>query len=259
MARLRQLSDLRTDAYRFADLENATARFPTSEVNNYINEGVAEFYDLLVRARGHGYFEKNVTMITGIAQGPFPSADGINYPLPPDFFELKLAQCNIGYFAAGTSDTNIALTEFTMRERPELSSYTPGWQGNPFCYRIHGGDPSQPFQVQSTIGTGYTIEFLPRPASGLKVQIFYIPSCPVLINDTDTLDTINGWDRYVTAYASMMMRMKDDLPIDNYLKIMEMAKERINALASHRTTEPSRVTDVRYAFPGRGWRRQRRA
>ena len=251
MAKLRQLSDLRTDAYRMADLEGATSRFPTSEVNTYLNDGIAHFYDLLVRARGTGYFEKNVTVLT----------DGVNanYSLPLDFFEIVLAQCNLGFTTGATADTNIALSQFNMRERPELSSYTPGWQGNPFSYRIHGGDPAQPNQVQSTINTGYTIELLPRPAAGMKVQIFYIPSCPNLVNDVDTIDTINGWDRYATVWAAILMRTKDDLPIDNLLAIQKEMRERITGMASKRDTSSTRVTDVRYQFPGRGWRRQRRA
>lgn len=248
MARLRTLLDLRNDAYQMADLQNAVARFPVSEVNGYVNDGVGHYYDQLVRARGTGYFERNTTIIT----------DGVNtsYALPADFYELVLAQVNLGFTVSANADVCLALSQFNMYERPELASYTPGWSGQPFLYRVHGGDPNGT-NYSSTINVGTAIEFLPKPAPGMKVTIFYVPVCPVLVNDSDTIDTINGWDRYATAWAALLMRTKEDLPVDTLMMIVKEMRDRIQGLAAHRDTTATRVVDVRSRFPGRGWRRQR--
>jgi hypothetical protein len=237
---------------KLADVENATARFPTTEVTEYINQGIAELYDLLVSARGVGFYEKTVTIVT----------DGINtnYALPLDFYQLVMFQVNLG-FSAGvsvTTDTNIALEQFMMHERPELSSSTPGWAGQPFKYRIHGGDPSQPNQVQGTINTGYTVELLPPPSANIKVQMFYVPSCPRLVNDNDVFDGINGWEEYAIFYAAMLMRYKDDLPADHMVAMLDRLKSRIMGLASHRDMTPQRTIDVRTRWHYGSWRRRTR-
>jgi hypothetical protein len=224
---------------KLADVENATARFPTPEVTEYVNQGIAELYDLLVSARGVGFYEKTVTITT----------DGIsnNYALPSDFYQLVMFQVNLGYTTGAnlTSAVNTALEQFMMHERPELSSSLPGWSGQPFRYRVHGGDPSQPNQVQGTIPTGYTVEFLPPPSANIRIQLFYVPSCPRLVNPNDVFDGINGWEEYVIFYAAMLMRFKDDLSADHMIAMLDRIKSRVMGLASHRDMTPQRTIDVR--------------
>lgn len=250
MARTRQLSDLRNDAYKLGDLENATTRFPASEVNYYINQGIAEFYDLLLRSIGE-YFESQTTIIT----------DGMNtvYPLPADFQRLLLAQVNLGWnFNGVLGDNNIGLYNFTLSERPELSSSTPGWAGQPFAYHIHGGTPTQANTTQGTIPVQYAIEFLPKPSVNMHIQVYYVPTCPLLVNDNDTLDTINGWDVYASAFASKLMRIKDDLPTTAQDMLLNSMRERIEAAAPHRDQySQRRVVDVRKRWPAYSWRRRR--
>ena len=246
MARTRQLIDLRNDAYQFADTQNALARFPVSEVNQYICQGVANLYDVLVASNGN-YFESQATIVT----------DGVStvYALPADYMRLLLCQMNIGNFQ-GVTGFNVPLPEFNLNERPVLSSSTPGFSGFAFAYRVHGGTTAQPGTTQSTINVNYGIEFLPRPSANIQILLFYVPSCPLLVNDTDTLDTINGWDHYASLYAAKCMKQKDDLdtrPIDS---MMADIKVRIQGMAPHRNvTAPTRINDTRgQARMGRGRR-----
>lgn len=246
MARTRQLSDLRNDAYQMADTQNATSRFPISEVNYYVNQGVAGLYDILVQSCGN-YFENQFNIVT----------DGINtnYALPPDFYRLLLAQMNIGNFF-GVTGYNVPLRQFNLNERPVLSSSTPGFSGFAFAYRLHGGTIQQAGTTQGTIPTQYSIELLPRPSPNINVLLFYVPVCPMLVNDTDTLDTINGWDHFASAYAAKMMRLKDDLPTSELQKMMDEQRVRIQGMAQHRNvTEPVRITDLRARFNYGRWRR----
>jgi hypothetical protein len=253
MARLVKLSDLRLKARRKADLENALERFPDSEVNDYLNDGVAEYYDLLIRSSrgGNRLFENQATIIT----------DGLNtiYPLPGDFYDIVHAQANIGNNGV-LGDTNVPLSSFTMKERAELSSSTPGWNGQPFAYMLHGGTQQQPGTTQGTVPTQYAIEFLPKPAGAIRILIYYIPSCPLLANDFDTLDSSNGWDQYVAIWAAIEMRQKDDLDTSQLEGKLAAMRERIEALVPHRDRiGPSRVTDVRHQWPAWAWRRRRTA
>lgn len=54
--RTRTLSAMCDDAYKAADMEGFTERYPVAEVTRYINQGVAELWDLLVAAKGYAYF-----------------------------------------------------------------------------------------------------------------------------------------------------------------------------------------------------------
>lgn len=49
---------MRADAYKLADLEAFTTRYPASEVGRYINQGISELWDLLIASRGYSYFGK---------------------------------------------------------------------------------------------------------------------------------------------------------------------------------------------------------
>src|SRR6476646_9501030 len=72
--RTRQFSELQADAYKLADLEGFTDRYPASEVGRYINQGNAECWDLLVAARGYAYFGKTYYALgTPFATGTTPS------------------------------------------------------------------------------------------------------------------------------------------------------------------------------------------
>ncbi len=73
MARTRQFSDLRSDAYKLADLEAFTDRYPASEVGRYFNQGVSEFWDLLIASKGYAYFGKpyySTPSLTGTGTTP---------------------------------------------------------------------------------------------------------------------------------------------------------------------------------------------
>lgn len=52
------LSDLRTAAYRLADMEGATTRFPSAEVDGYINKGIESLWDIIISARAWPWIGK---------------------------------------------------------------------------------------------------------------------------------------------------------------------------------------------------------
>jgi hypothetical protein len=250
LARLVTLAQLRTAAYRLCDVENAANRFPTSEVNTYINNGIAEFADVVIKNRGSSQFFENQTTII---------MDGYHsvYPLPQDFFSLLHVQVNLSRSGGTTGDTNIQIREFTWAERAELSSSTPGWAGQPFAFMIHGGQAALALTTQGTIQTQYAIEFLPQPAAGLQIQVFYIPSMALLVNDYDTFDGINGWDEYPAIYAAIKMRRKDDLDTSDLKSDLADIKSRIEGMAAKRQRVGSaRIQDIRKAWPQYAWRRR---
>jgi hypothetical protein len=248
MARTRAYSDLILDARKMADVQNALTRFPDTEVGEYINQGVAEFVDLVIRNRGSRYYESNYVIVT--------DGQSVVYPLPFDFYQMTTVQVNLSHSAGTQGDVNIQLEEYTMRERAMLSSQTAGWCGQPFGFMLHGGSTAQAMTTQGTAPvTNYGIEFLPRAATNLYVTCLYIPSTPRLVNSYDTFDGINGWEMYPAIWAAIRIRRKDDLDTAELKTDLAEMKERIEALVPHRTrVGPSRITDVRSDWSRVGWR-----
>jgi hypothetical protein len=58
MPRMVALSDLRTAAYRLADMDGATTRFPSSEVDGYINKGIESLWDIIISSRAWPWIGK---------------------------------------------------------------------------------------------------------------------------------------------------------------------------------------------------------
>lgn len=76
MARSRTLSNLRSDAYKWADLENFTNRYPASEVTRYVNQGISELWDMLVAARGYAYYGKPYIVLPSLTKSGGSGGDG---------------------------------------------------------------------------------------------------------------------------------------------------------------------------------------
>ena len=70
-----------------------------------------------------------------------------------------------------------------------------------------------------------------------------------LVNESDTLDGINGWEEYVVVDAARKMATKarDQMLVNELKEDRERLRERIKALAGKRDRHlPRRVVDVRY-------------
>lgn len=88
MARNVTLTSLLAQVRQRADIENATARFPDAEVTEYINESIAELYDLLIGARGQEYYINSYSFGT--------TAGTVIYALPDDFYQLLGVDAALG-------------------------------------------------------------------------------------------------------------------------------------------------------------------
>jgi hypothetical protein len=182
MGRTRTLVLGRADAYKRADLEGATDRFPADEVTRYINQGRAALRDEIIKARGRSYFRKTTphTITT--------TADTSRYALNSDFYQLISVRTS--------GDMGDSLEPFTPLDEPWLRA--PGSSNAEW--------PSH-YELQD----GY-IELLPLHRAGLSVIVEYIPTLTDLSADGDLIEGYNGWEDYVIDYAAMQMAMKDDEP-----------------------------------------------
>ena len=227
--RPRMLSELRDDAYKRSDNEGADeddGRHPAVDVDRYINQGRAEFRDLLIEARGSEFLRADApeTITT--------TEDTTSYELPEQFYLLISVRLQADSFSE-------PLVPFNSQEEPRLRDTNATALGYPTHYQLR----------RTSDGTS-SLAVLPEHDAGLSIIVDYVPALEDLEADDDTDDGINGWEAYVVDYAAREMAIRDqewDL-----VKVIEgdMARmrERIMRLAPRRDMHRARrVKDVRGA------------
>lgn len=214
MARSRTLADMRSDVRLRADVVGV--QFVTdAEINEYLNQSIAELYDKLVGARGHEYYATEQTI---------PTTGSEVYSLPSNHYETLYVELDDG-------GTRQRLGTYSFHERAKLIGTSALSPGRPIAFRL--------------IGTG--ISLLPAPSSGYTVRHWYVPACARLTLDADTFDGIDGWEEYAIWRAVAYVQQKEQLDTSFALSFVAAIGQRIDRLAPFRATQNTeRVTDVYY-------------
>jgi hypothetical protein len=238
---LRRLDSMIAKAVWLADIPapTATTAITLVDATARVNEGISEMHRLIVRAAADTAYRKEQVYSTSIGVS--------DYALPGDFYQLKQVQQNVN----GSDWVNLTL--FTNAEEAWLLSATPGWDGEPFKYKILG--------KKATDGTDLGwIRILPVPAQSLQFRLVYIFGPPTLVNPSDQIDGFAGYEEYAIAYAAAEFAHK----IEEYEKEdrarAEMARLARELLADARTRDalsPPRVQATRNQWQARGLRRTR--
>lgn len=212
MARSRTLGDMRSDVRLRADLVGN--QFVTdSELNEYINQSLAELYDRLVGSRGQEYYAaEQVITTTGVEA----------YALPATHYETLYVELENG-------GTRFRLGSYSMHERAALIGSSASNPGIPVAFRILAGN----------------ITFLPAPTAGYTIRHWFVPACPRLVSDSDSFDGVDGWEEYAIWRAVAYVQQKEQLDPSFALSFVSSLGQRIDRLAPFRATQNTeRVTDV---------------
>jgi hypothetical protein len=235
MARLVTLGKLRGLARLYADQRpgGADAFVPDTDggvpsvgsVNDLLNLAIAEFWDLLIAARGQDY---------GISAAPLAIvANTSAYSLPDDFYEAKAV-----VLEWGPNDHEPVNDIDRVEDRPAFNNYQNWGQWSPKGYRL----------------LATQIEFLPTPTSAVTGRLRYVPTAPILANDGDTVDCVNGWEKLPALRTAMELRAVEEMPYSDLERLFDREKARIMEMASERqAASPKQVQDVqpegRMAWP----------
>lgn len=213
MARSRTLGQMRSDVRLRADLVGN--QFVTdSELNEYINQSIAELYDLLVESRGQEYYITTQTITT--------SANTEYYALPADHYTTIYVELEYG-------GTRARLGSYSMHERARLIGSTPAFVATPRAFRLAAGN----------------VSFLPVPDGVYTIRHFYVPACARLVSDSDTFDGVDGWEEYAIWRTVAYVQQKEQLDPSLSLGFVAQLKDRISGLAPFRAQQNTeRVTDV---------------
>jgi hypothetical protein len=213
-----------------ADMVNS--QFVTdAEVITYINQGYAELWDILTQAYGNEYYVESFPITTVSNQ--------ILYPLPADFY--KLIGVDLQVTSAPVSWVTLRKFEFTERNKY--------WLANQYAYY---GITNLRYRV-----VGSNLWLTPVPTVGQTLQLWYLPQITYLVNGTDTMDGISGWETYVIVDAAIKCLAKEESDTSVLQAEKAALLVRINNAAEDRDASvPSRVTDtqsIESGWPGGGW------
>lgn len=222
MSKLVTPAQLVADAYVYANMTQTAQSFITpAQALRFINLAAAEFYDLLIAARGHEYYlaEQTIPIVSGTSR----------YALPSDHYE--------------TLSITLAWGTQQIEELDDYSSVRDRWQ------YLNGLQWSQWADKAFRLRAGF-IEFLPVPSSSVTATHQYIPAMPDMTIGGTSFDGVNGWERLVSLKAASDMltaSTKSSAAVDEkwareYQRIQEMADQRA---AEH----PNQIRD---AFPEMG-------
>lgn len=202
------------------NVENQVKSAPDQEVDDLINEGIAELYDILRSVSQDDYYLSSQTFNT------IPNQS--DYTLPPDFLTGRGVDVVFGQ--------NIVITArpYMWSERNRYKWY-PGWiYSQPVFYRFIG------FQ-------GGIIRFVPTPSGSYSITLNYVPAAPKLAQQDDFFDGISGYEEYAILDAAIKLLLKwEQIEVaDAYESRKEKIRKRIQAMAANRDMEnPPRIQDV---------------
>lgn len=215
------LGNMRLEAQQRCDKVNSLF-YTTQEWNSMISQSYKELWDILAQKFGDDYFVAT----------PYLYTTGSNvqlYPLPPDFKALLGVDVALN---PGDPNSWISLRQFEFIQR-NLYNY-------PNVYTFYGITNLR-YRLN-----GNNLMIVPVTQAGQTIRIWYVPRPNQLINDTDTVDAVAGWEEYIIADACIKALGKEESLEQCQLFIGQKAAlmKRIEEAAANRNIgEPQVVSD----------------
>ena len=209
---------MRTRVRQRSDMVNSTF-ITDAEINQFINDAIAELYDLLMQKFGDDYFT------VAAPEGSFVSGQ-LDYPLPDDFLK------EIGVDLKIDSQNWVTLKPFMFVER------------NKYNTLLSRGSLAYSSTYYKLVGNN--LQFTQIPGNNTKFRLWYIPYQPVLVADSDTFDGFNGWEKYPEIVASITCLNKEESDTTGLERELARIIKRVEDASQNRQAGMGyRVTDVR--------------
>lgn len=223
------LGFLRLCAQQRADRVNSNF-LTKAEWNTNINNSMLELYDLLVGAYEDYFSATPVTFTTDGTNYQYALPNGTNYTAAKAFYKL------MGVDLAVNSIQNawVTVPKYNFIDR------------NNYLY------PNSNSTLYGVVNTRYrmvgtNIQFIPIPASGQTIRLWYVPRLDQLLKDND-VTTIghSGWLEYVIVDAAIKALQKEESDVSVLMARKQELKDRIEAIAQNRDQgEPDTISDTR--------------
>ncbi len=210
------LLQLRTRARERADMVGSTF-CSDPEINNWLNLGLAELYDMTVNAY-EDYYTTSTTLTI---------SSGNSAALPETFYKLRALDFNL-------NGQWVELTQFNFNERNRSGS------GEGYLHNTYTG---RKFRIM-----GDNILITPTDAAIGSYRLWYVPLVTTLSADASTIPRIlsdSKWDEYIVLYAAERMLSKEESSIVDVTKERAEIANRVTLMSPNRQVDASgQVTDI---------------
>lgn len=217
-----------TAAQQRADMENS-GFISDAEWLAMCNASLQTLYDKLIEAYGNDYE----------VQAPYTvTTDGTNdaYDLPTDFYKLLGVDLQLANNSS-TADGWITIWRFNFAQRNQytLPNIFTLWGRTNIKYRLRGGK----------------IWFIPIPASGQYLRLWYAPLFTPVTSTDDVVDFGNGWYEWAINDMAMKALVKEESDISGVMQLQAVQEDRLQTIMENRDAgAPATTVDVSRA---NGW------
>lgn len=222
------LASLRLQAQQRAD--RVGSNFVTlPEWNLYINKSANELYDLLTTVYEDYHLAPVQSFTTDGSTQLYDLPNGSNFSGAPAFY--KLMGVDVGLATTSTGYVTLKKFDFISRNRYVFPQVTSTFFGV--------------FNMQYRV-VDDKIMFIPTPAAGQTIRLWYVPRMPYLLADTDVLDGVSGWTEYVIVDAAIKALQKEESDVSVLMAEKQMLIKRIEESAMNRDAgAPDTISNTR--------------
>lgn len=212
-----------------------------AEWNTYINQSATGLYDMLTTEYEDYFLAGPYTFRTNGTDAAYPMPDGsaafqINGVKAPAFYKLLGVDVNLD----GTGNARVTLHKFDFVQR------------NRYVYPNVTSSALGVFNMKYRL-MGNSLRFMPTPASGQVVQVWYVPRLDWLLKDTDIFDSISGWHELICVDAAIKALTKEESDTSALEARKASLMERIVSAAMNRDAgEPDTISPSRTNSTGWG-------
>ena len=218
------LALLKTQVRETANMENSQF-VSDAELARYIDLSYARLYNMLIKADDNYYT---------IGPTEFTVPTGSNsFALPTDFFKLMGIDCKFG-------SSWYPIKPFEMAERGRwVNANKLAYVGLiNIAYKIMGSN----------------IIFYPQESVSGSYRYWYIPQRTPLVLDTDTMDGLQGFQRFVVIDAAIKCSQKEEADCSALLEEKNEIIAEINSMARNSDMGyPKKVQDTTTSYMGLGF------
>jgi hypothetical protein len=222
------LGELRLRSQQRASMVNSNF-ITVPEWNFFINQAYYELYDILITSYEDYYVAPRLQFATDGTNYLYDLPNGQNYDGAPALY--KLYGVDLGLASNTNAWVTIKKFDFMSRNRYVFPQITSTYLGAfNLRYRLVGGK----------------IMFIPTPSGGQYMGLWYFPRLTTLLQDTDVMDGISGWDQYVIIRAAKYALDKEESDTAKLDAEILYLKQRIEGAAQGRDAgQPDTISNVR--------------
>ena len=211
------LAQIRLRAREKADMVNSNF-IEDPEQLSYINKAYFAWYDVIVGAFEDYFLSEptEFTLAAGVSQ----------FPLPSDFYKLA----GIDKSGDAGSDRFYPLRKSKWRERNRTEN----------SFSSYGRSPTTSYRIIKD-----KILFTPVGGVGGNYKLWYIPLATALVDETDSIDTYNGFEEMLILDVAIQMLIKEESDTSElrFEKVMEQKRMK-DMLVDRDIGESERIEEV---------------